>query len=111
MLKKNRILEKLYNRDIDKLANAEGLDQGIIKCGLKQGTMVLLGNPGHEGVSSTLIGQPAGIKVNANLGTSPFLNDPVLEMEKVDWAEKAGAHTLMDLSTGGDLDVIRKRML
>lgn len=111
MLKKNKILEKFYNRDIDKLANAEGLDQGIIKSGLKQGTMVLLGNPGHQGVKSTLIGQPAGIKVNANLGTSPFLNDPGLEMEKVDWAEKAGAHTLMDLSTGGDLDVIRKRML
>jgi phosphomethylpyrimidine synthase len=73
--------------------------------------MVLLANPKHDGVFPILIGQPASIKVNANIGTSPFLNDPDLEVSKAITAHQAGAHTVMDLSTGGDLEAIRKRIL
>ena len=73
--------------------------------------MVLLANPAHRGVIPTLVGQPASIKVNANLGTSPLVNDPGSELEKLGEAIRAGAHTVMDLSIGGDLDAIRRRML
>jgi phosphomethylpyrimidine synthase len=85
--------------------------QDIVTRGLDQGTMVLLHNPAHTNGCPVLVGQPARIKINANIGTSPFKNDPDLEMRKLAAAQKAGAHTVMDLSTGGDLDAIRRQML
>jgi phosphomethylpyrimidine synthase len=93
------------------MAEVEGLSIDVIQAGLETGSMVLLANPKHDGVFPILIGQPASIKVNANIGTSPFLNDPDLEVSKAITAHQAGAHTVMDLSTGGDLEAIRKRIL
>jgi phosphomethylpyrimidine synthase len=111
MFSANEHLKHLVSIHGTELAAHEALDQTVIEEAIQQGTMVLLGNPNHTGVRPTLIGQPAGIKVNANLGTSPFLNDPELEVSKTRAAEKAGAHTVMDLSTGGDLDAILRRVL
>jgi len=83
----------------------------VIRKAIAAGTMVLLANPAHEGVIPTLVGQPATVKVNANLGTSPFVEDPARELKKAALAHAAGAPTIMDLSTGGDLDAIRQDML
>ena len=59
------------------------------------------------------IGIGAGLKtkINANLGTSPLVCDAEYEIEKMRVAIKYGADTVMDLSTGGDLSRIRKRMI
>ncbi|MFP4035474.1 MAG: phosphomethylpyrimidine synthase ThiC [Desulfovermiculus sp.] len=111
MFSKNKVLDSLWSEQGRKIAEDEGLTADVIYNGLEAGSMVLLANPGHEGVHPVLIGQPAAIKVNANIGTSPFLNDPDLEVNKAKTAYQAGAHTVMDLSTGGDLDVIRARIL
>lgn len=111
MLEKNKILKEILIQNISQLSKAEDLDESVIKSGILNGTMVLLKNPNHKDCIPTLIGQPASIKVNANLGTSPFLNDLKLELSKLKAAEKAGAHTVMDLSTGGDLDHIRKTII
>lgn len=51
------------------------------------------------------------MKVNANIGTSPFQNHPGCEMRKLEVAQEAGADTVMDLSIAGDLVAIRKDML
>ena len=107
----NASLEKLLQDNLRELAREEGLNPEDIDTRVRDGRMVLLGNPSHSGCTPTLIGQPAALKVNANIGTSPFLNDPELEASKLRTAQEAGAHTVMDLSTGGDLDAIRKRML
>lgn len=53
------------------------------------------------------IGRASKTKVNANLGASPVSSDIDEELEKVDWALKFGTDTLMDLSTGGDLNRTR----
>jgi len=50
-------------------------------------------------------------KVNANLGTSSDASSLSEELEKVDAAIAAGADAIMDLSTGGDLDTIRRAVL
>ncbi len=55
-----------------------------------------------------LVGQPAKVKVNANIGTSPFQNHPACEMRKLAVAREAGADTVMDLSIAGDLVAIRR---
>ena len=107
----NSILDTLLDQHLPTLAEAENLDEAVIRKAIAAGTMVLLANPAHEGVIPTLVGQPATVKVNANLGTSPFVEDPARELKKADLAHAAGAHTIMDLSTGGDLDAIRQDML
>lgn len=111
MLSKNNVLKELWEEFGTELSQVEGLSKEVAEQGIRSGTMVLLGNPAHPGVRPILIGFPAAIKVNANIGTSPFLNDPDLELAKLKVAEDAGAHTVMDLSTGGDLDIVRKQIV
>ncbi|MBN1432012.1 MAG: phosphomethylpyrimidine synthase ThiC [Methanomicrobiaceae archaeon] len=57
------------------------------------------------------IGEGCTVKVNVNIGTSGLRCDPHLEMEKAKCAISEGADAIMDLSTGGDLKEIRKRIL
>lgn len=57
------------------------------------------------------IGRPLTTKINANLGTSPVSSDAATELGKLRWAQLYGADTVMDLSTGGDLDACRQAMI
>ena len=111
MLTKNKILAEILDKNLEDLAQAEQLSSQEIRQGIEKGSMVALINPHHSNVVPTLIGQPARIKVNANIGTSPFINDLNLELKKVQVAKCAGAHTIMDLSTAGDLDEIRRLII
>ncbi len=105
------VIQSLLDQHLEELALTETLDPAVLKDAIESGAIVLLANPAHPGVRPTLVGQPASVKVNANLGTSPFMNDFEYEMEKLKAAMEAGAHTVMDLSTAGDLDAIRREML
>ncbi|WP_027362248.1 phosphomethylpyrimidine synthase ThiC [Halodesulfovibrio aestuarii] len=111
ILTQNTALAGLFEAHIDELVKKERLEADVIKQALENGTMVLLGNPEHPDVIPTLVGQPASVKVNANIGTSPLKNDFQCEMVKLQTAINAGADTVMDLSIGGDLDEIRQKML
>jgi phosphomethylpyrimidine synthase len=104
-------LRDMLQSSLAGLAQEEHIATADIERAVEQGTMVLLANPAHPGVKPILIGRPAHIKVNANLGTSPLLNDLDVERAKLAEATHRGAHTVMDLSTAGDLDAIRKEML
>jgi phosphomethylpyrimidine synthase len=53
------------------------------------------------------IGRASKTKINANMGASPVSSGTDEEVEKLKWAEKWGADTVMDLSTGGNLDECR----
>lgn len=57
------------------------------------------------------IGRAATTKINANMGASPVSSDTESEVEKLRWAERWGADTVMDLSTGGDLDACREAIV
>jgi phosphomethylpyrimidine synthase len=111
ILAKNSILSNLLRTNIASLAAAESLPAAVIETAVDAGTMVVLANPAHKGVVPTIIGQPARVKVNANIGTSMLVTDVAMEMDKVRLSKKAGAHTIMDLSTAGDLAAIRRDML
>ncbi|MDV5121023.1 MAG: phosphomethylpyrimidine synthase ThiC [Candidatus Scalindua sp.] len=82
----------------------------FIRDGIANGHIVIYGNPQRK---STVVGIGQGLrtKINASIGTSPDIVDFDMEVEKAKVAEKAGADTLMELSTGGDLGEIRKRVL
>ena len=57
------------------------------------------------------IGRASKTKVNANMGASPVSSSTDEEVEKLRWAERWGADTVMDLSTGGDLDASRDAII
>ncbi|MDX1682897.1 MAG: phosphomethylpyrimidine synthase ThiC, partial [Phycisphaeraceae bacterium] len=56
------------------------------------------------------IGRASKTKINANMGASPVSSGTDEEVEKLQWAERWGADTVMDLSTGGDLDACRSAL-
>ena len=110
-LQKNKALLDLMDSCLPAVCQREGLDEALVREAIARGTMVLLGNPARNDFIPTLVGQPAKVKVNANIGTSPFMNEPAREMKKARLARAAGADTIMDLSTAGDLTAIRQEML
>lgn len=57
------------------------------------------------------IGRASKTKINANMGASPVSSSMDEEVEKLKWAEQWGADTVMDLSTGGDLDATRDAII
>jgi phosphomethylpyrimidine synthase len=77
------------------------------------GRMVIPANPDHLRfhLDPMCIGRARLTKVNANMGASPVASDTSEEVEKLRWAERWGADTVMDLSTGGDLDATREAIV
>jgi phosphomethylpyrimidine synthase len=81
-----------------------------VRKGVAAGQIVIPFNPLHE-PTPVGIGKGLRVKVNANIGTSREHCSLKEEIEKAKVAVAAGAHAVMDLSTGGDLDKIRKALL
>jgi len=108
---KNAALEQVLAGHMAELCAEEGLAPAGVRDAIEDGTMALLGNPAHPRLKPLLVGRPARVKVNANLGTSPLDNCPEREAAKLRAALEAGADTLMDLSIAGDLDALRRAML
>jgi len=92
-------------------AELEGVPVEEVLKGLAAGTIVVPANRLREVKKPCAIGEGLRVKVNANIGTSPQSVDFDAELEKVRAAVAAGADTVMDLSTGGDINLLRERVL
>ena len=77
------------------------------------GRMIIPANTVHltKRLDPMAIGRASLTKVNANMGASPVSSGTDDEVDKLRWAERWGADTVMDLSTGGDLDATRQAIL
>jgi phosphomethylpyrimidine synthase len=77
------------------------------------GRLIIPANRTHlaKNLDPMAIGRASKTKVNANMGASPVASGTDEEVEKLQWAERWGADTVMDLSTGGDLDATRAAIL
>jgi phosphomethylpyrimidine synthase len=77
------------------------------------GRMILPANVNHlkHRLEPMVIGRASRTKINANMGASPVSSGTDEEVDKLRWAERWGADTVMDLSTGGDLDACREAIL
>ncbi len=77
------------------------------------GRMVIPANKTHLGykLDPMCIGRASKTKINANMGASPISSGTEEEIEKLEWALRWGADTVMDLSTGGDLDATRDAII
>jgi len=98
---------------IKSVAESENLQTELVRAELAAGHLVIPANKLHLKTNLTPcgIGRILRTKVNANIGTSSERCSLEAEIEKMQAALDAGADTIMDLSTGGDLDHIRGELL
>ncbi|MFP4196482.1 MAG: phosphomethylpyrimidine synthase ThiC [Methanomassiliicoccales archaeon] len=96
--------------EIEQVAKDEGVDLESVRSRVESGRIVIPLNPIHS-PRPVGIGEGLSVKVNVNIGSSRDLPDMEREVEKAKVAERYGAHTVMDLSTGGDIDAIRRAII
>ncbi|MCX5853835.1 MAG: phosphomethylpyrimidine synthase ThiC [Deltaproteobacteria bacterium] len=92
-------------------AEQERVSPEFIRKGIEDGHVVVIRNIRHTNIAPLAIGKGLKTKINANIGTSRDRTDLELELEKVRVSIAAGADTIMDLSTGGDIGAIRKMII
>lgn len=93
------------------VADAENLTPEFIRDEVAAGRLVIPANIHHKKLKPIGIGINTRCKINANIGCSPQQSDSASERVKLDICLKYGADTVMDLSTGDDLDEIRIGLL
>ncbi|MDD1648060.1 MAG: phosphomethylpyrimidine synthase ThiC, partial [Methanomicrobiales archaeon] len=96
--------------EMRKVAREEGVTDEFVRRGMAAGHIVIPISP-YRKVKVCGIGEGLRTKVNASVGTSSDIIDIDMEVEKVRQAERAGADTIMELSTGGDFAEIRRRVV
>ncbi len=93
------------------VASEEGISESEVLSEIASGRMVIPLNPAHDTVRAVGVGRAVRTKVNANLGRSPTNSGEADELDKLSCALKHGADFVMDLSVGGDISAIRRRMI
>jgi phosphomethylpyrimidine synthase len=101
----------LITKEMKIAARDEKVAPEYIRQGLVDGTIVICRNVNHRAIKPLAIGKGLRTKVNANIGTSKDHMDLKLELKKLKTAVEAGADAVMDLSTGGNLAAIRKKVM
>lgn len=104
--KKNRITPQMK-----KVAREEGVSFKFIREKLAEGKVVIPYNKIHSPKRPCGIGEGLTTKVNANIGTSSDYSKINEELKKTKISVLAGAHTVMDLSTGGNISQVRRAIL
>ncbi len=100
----------IVTKEIKFVAAAEGLNVDDVRKLVEHGLVVIPRNI-HSKSRPVGIGKMMRTKINANIGTSRDHVDIDEEIEKARTSEKYGADTIMDLSTGGNIDLVRRRIL
>jgi phosphomethylpyrimidine synthase len=100
----------ILTEEMKSAAIREGISPEKIRSGIAEGSIVLVKNR-IRSIEPLIIGAPSKVKINANIGTSSSRADLDEEIEKAEIAVRHGADALMDLSTAGDLQAIRKTLI
>lgn len=101
----------IATKEMERVAKEEEVSLEWLREKIASGRIVVPVNPNHKGVRSVGIGEGLRIKVNTNIGTSSDRIDLEEELKKLEVSIRAGTDTVMDLSTGGDIEAIRKEIL
>jgi phosphomethylpyrimidine synthase len=99
--------------EMEYVAKREQLSPELVRDEVAAGRMVIPANKVHlEGrLEPMAIGVAATCKINANIGNSAVTSDGRTELEKLHTSVHYGADTVMDLSTGNDIDEIRRAII
>lgn len=101
----------IITSEMEIVAKNEQVDLQWLQNQIAEGRVVIPANIKHKGLAPCGIGEGLQIKVNANIGTSSDRAILDEELEKLKVSIEAGADTVMDLSTGGDIGQYRRRIL
>ncbi|TCC04146.1 phosphomethylpyrimidine synthase ThiC [Kribbella soli] len=93
------------------VALREGLDPEFVRAEVARGRAVIPANRRHPESEPMIIGKKFLVKVNANIGNSAVSSSVEEEVEKLVWATRWGADTVMDLSTGKNIHETREWIL
>src|SRR5581483_6770813 len=93
------------------VAQRESLDPERVRSEVACGRMIIPANVHHTNLEPMAIGIASKCKINANIGNSATTSNIDEELEKLSYAVRFGADTVMDLSTGGDIPEIRKAII
>ncbi|MCQ9208267.1 MAG: phosphomethylpyrimidine synthase ThiC [Omnitrophica bacterium] len=103
--------KNIITAQMRRVARDEGVAPEFVREKIAQGKIVIPYNKNHRPKKLCGIGEGLSTKVNANIGTSSDSSKLNAELKKVKISVSAGAHTLMDLSTGGNIAKTRQRIL
>jgi phosphomethylpyrimidine synthase len=101
----------IITTEMEIVAEAESVPPKFIRNGIAEGSIVITKNVKRANIKPLGIGGGLRTKINANIGTSGDRVDINTELKKLKVAIDAGADTVMDLSTGGDIDSIRREII
>src|SRR5205823_1024439 len=98
---------------MQRVAEREGLPADLVRGEVARGRLIIPANVNHlaRRLDPMAIGKVARVKINANIGNSAVESNIDQELEKLHHAVHYGADTVMDLSTGGDIDAIRQAII
>src|SRR5215510_9449033 len=97
--------------EMEHVAHRERLDPERVRDEVARGRMIIPANVHHTALEPMAIGIAARCKINANIGNSAVTSRIDEELEKLRLAVDLGSDTVMDLSTGGDIDRIREAII
>jgi phosphomethylpyrimidine synthase len=93
------------------VAIRESVEPEFVRSEIARGRAIIPANIRHTELEPMIIGRNFLVKVNANIGNSAVTSSIEEEVEKLRWATRWGADTVMDLSTGKDIHVTREWIL
>ncbi|WP_376774020.1 phosphomethylpyrimidine synthase ThiC [Allostreptomyces psammosilenae] len=97
--------------EMEFVALRENLDPEVVRAEIAAGRAVLPANVNHPEIEPMIIGKRFLVKVNANIGNSAVTSSIEEEVDKMTWATRWGADTVMDLSTGRNIHTTREWIL
>jgi phosphomethylpyrimidine synthase len=97
-----------FTQEMNFVAAREGLDPEFVRAEVAAGRAIIPANINHPEAEPMAIGRNLLVKVNANIGNSAVRASIDDEVEKLAWATRWGADTVMDLSTGPDIHTTRE---
>ncbi|BBM88618.1 phosphomethylpyrimidine synthase [Spirochaetota bacterium] len=103
--------KKQITEEMEYIALREGVPAEFVRSEIASGRAIIPANVNHPELEPMIIGRNFLVKVNANIGTSIVDSNIKYEVEKLSWALRWGADTVMDLSTGKHLMETRQWIL
>ncbi|MCC3374892.1 phosphomethylpyrimidine synthase ThiC [Cohnella sp. REN36] len=98
----------LVTPEMDFIAAREGMRPEFVRDEVAAGRAVIPANVNHPESEPMIIGRAFHVKINANIGNSAVASSIEEEVEKMTWATRWGADTIMDLSTGKNIHTTRE---
>ena len=97
--------------EMEFIALREGVEPDVVRDEVARGRAIIPSNVNHPETEPMIIGRKFLVKINANIGNSAVASSIEEEVEKMRWATRWGADTVMDLSTGNNIHETREWIL